>query len=251
MRFSFRAVFAAIFASGSAFGQSMTTADVAPPALAPSSVQVHVVSDTPVGLFREIDELDPGDVRDSDEVDGRKRPRHRWTVVCESPCDVELPLEGNYRLQAHGLRSTRPFRLSGTPGDRVVVTLDPTSNSTVTAGIVVGSVGVLGMGIGLLVLLDAAEHSALGDGTNDTAGPVGLGFLAAGAVVTGIGLATLLTHLHSSASVTAGRSSVPPTTPAPHVNVENDVRRPTWSQSAAFPTSPTRAVIVPVWRTSF
>lgn len=73
-----------------------------------------------------------------------------WIAVCESPCDVELPLDRDYRIGGKGVRASDTFRILVRPGGRAVLTVDAGSKDAAalgTAGLVGGIVlTLLGLG---------------------------------------------------------------------------------------------------------
>jgi hypothetical protein len=48
-----------------------------------------------------------------------------FVLVCRSPCDLELPLGGLYRIAGGGRRSSDPFRLRDGEGERVELGVGP------------------------------------------------------------------------------------------------------------------------------
>jgi hypothetical protein len=81
----------------------------------------------------------------------RKNPGENepWVIACESPCDVELPLDNEYRIVGSGVRPSSDFRLEASPGQRVVLEVNPSSKAVRAAGIVVGSLGITAIVTGL------------------------------------------------------------------------------------------------------
>ncbi len=263
---SFLACFATlVLAAGPALAQS-TSAPLPPPMPPPApiaapvaTVNVHVESDRPVSLFMEqiteegSDRFENRPIWDDGEAGAdpaaTRRPakkRTRWVVVCEAPCDRDLPLDATYRLDGPGVRSTRPFRFSGRPGEREVVKLEASSTASFVTGIAIGGVGVLGLGLGLGALLIAFSNSALGQRDNSEAVHYGLGFLAGGGVVTLVGTLIFTSNIHSAASrpLDAARA---PTPAAPRA--EPSSRHAAWRDVPMSPTRP--ALAVPLWSTTF
>jgi hypothetical protein len=77
-----------------------------------------------------------------------------WETACEGPCNVQLPLSAEYRIAGeNGLRQSSSFHLPGQAGDHVIITLSGGSKAWLVTGIVVTSVGGLGMLVGSLVAL--------------------------------------------------------------------------------------------------
>lgn len=103
-----------------------------------------------------------------------------WTHACHSPCDVDLPLGDAYRVSGSGMKTSNEFRLVGAPGDRLTITVNPTS----TGGMVIGGVVA---GIGALVMYG----SLLGNSENYDRSPSYAG-LGVGAIAVAIGTVIML-----------------------------------------------------------
>jgi hypothetical protein len=137
-----------------------------PNATAPMSgptVLVHIETGRPVTL----DRRNPGD----------DQP---WVTACESPCDVQLPLNNDYRIVGEGIWASSEFELDGQPGQRVVVKVAPATRLARTAGIVVAGAGLLAIIIGVYVVAIAAaascSSSVSANGCNsDNSGGVAIG----------------------------------------------------------------------------
>ncbi len=110
---------------------------------------VHIESSRPVTL----DRRNPGD----DEP---------WVTACESPCDVQLPLNNDYRIVGQGIWASSEFDLEGQPGQRVVIKVNPATRLARTAGIVVAGVGLLAITIGVYVVAFAALAKCAGSVTS-------------------------------------------------------------------------------------
>jgi hypothetical protein len=72
-----------------------------------------------------------------------------WVTACESPCDAELPLDNEYRIVGTGVRPSSDFRLEASPGQRVVLEVNPSSKAVRAAGIVIGSLGITAVVTGI------------------------------------------------------------------------------------------------------
>jgi hypothetical protein len=88
-------------------------------------------------------------------LDRRPAGMETWVPACAAPCDEDLPLGDEYRLSGPGLRSSRQFRLDGSPGGRVELHVNPSSKTSWWVGAGVG-------GMGLVIDLYALYFVALG-----------------------------------------------------------------------------------------
>ncbi len=59
-----------------------------------------------------------------------------WHPVCVAPCDRALALDGYYRLGGEGVRPSKIFRLLAKPGERLVLTVEASSETAHGLGIV-------------------------------------------------------------------------------------------------------------------
>jgi hypothetical protein len=86
-----------------------------------------------------------------------------WTSCCRSPCDVDLPVDRDYRVSADGIRPSSCLRLSPPPGAAgVVLDVHPVSRKTHTAGLVLVGVGLVLFTVGdamsdVFLALEAAK----------------------------------------------------------------------------------------------
>lgn len=81
-----------------------------------------------------------------------------WEVACHAPCDVKLPLDGEYRVADPRPIGT-PFRLAGVAGDVVTVRVKPPSVRRA------GGVALIVVGAAIVVVGIAATF-ALGNSAN-------------------------------------------------------------------------------------
>ncbi len=121
-----------------------TTAPIVGP-----TVLLHIESSRPVTL----DRRNPGE----------DQP---WVTACESPCDVQLPLNNDYRIVGEGIWASSEFELEGQPGQRVVVKVAPATRFARTAGIIVASAGLLAIIIGAYVVALATSASCASSNIN-------------------------------------------------------------------------------------
>jgi hypothetical protein len=244
--------------SSDAFAQSVPAS-----AAAPATVNVHVRSDRPVTLVRQGEEQPeagarpPWDDGTEDAAAYNRRPHKRmqWVPVCESPCDRDLAIAADYRLDADGIRASKVFRLVGRPGERVIVTLDPSTNGSFATGIAIAGVGVAGIATGVILLAGAFSEALLGNDHPEEVN-AGLGCLLGGGIVTLVGGIVFFNTRRSSASLSLPSDSASPASPAapasppPTSAPEASLRGAIWRDP---PTSTGRAatVSVPIWSTTF
>ncbi len=81
-----------------------------------------------------------------------------WQTVCASPCDEALPRDGDYRVAGTASPSA-PFHLV-TPGERVVLRVDPDGGDRRTVGTIFVAFGGIALGGGFVALLVAATKDA-------------------------------------------------------------------------------------------
>jgi hypothetical protein len=55
---------------------------------------------------------------------GRSAKGAEWTPVCRAPCDEEVPLAWEYRVQKAGMKASGGFELEAFAGETVVVHVD-------------------------------------------------------------------------------------------------------------------------------
>lgn len=132
--------------------------------------------------------------------------------VCDSPCDVPVPLQGTYRITG-GMRPSKQFNFNAKAGDRVVLSVDPASKGGFAGGIVLVSLGGVSLVIGSLVYLVAAVVSDVSNGrTGGGAKTVG-GVMMLGGAASIVGGVVLMVMNKSS---DVDHASAPSTaTPAP------------------------------------
>jgi hypothetical protein len=114
-----------------------------------------------------------------------------WRPVCRDACDKRVPLDGLYRVTRQGMQVSKSVHLAALDGDHVTLTVDPTAESTHTAGealIILGGVGILGGGV--ILYADAVTAGLCSTPYSGCSSP-GTGLLWAGlgaAVVGGVAL---------------------------------------------------------------
>jgi hypothetical protein len=76
-----------------------------------------------------------------------------WKPICQSPCDVDVPMDALYRVTGPATVTSRSFHLLPVPnGGRVVLDVDPTSKATPvgTKALRIGGAVTLGVGVALM-----------------------------------------------------------------------------------------------------
>src|SRR5262249_52023245 len=63
-----------------------------------------------------------------------------WEKVCASPCDMELPVSGTYKVTGNGV-AAKEFGLQANAGESVVVEVEPSSTAGVVAGVLLTVAG--------------------------------------------------------------------------------------------------------------
>jgi hypothetical protein len=113
--------------------------------------------------------------------------------VCSSPCDVDVPLDGSYRIRIAGDSApTQPFQLHALPGwSRVTLKIDPASPAVHRTGTVIAVVGIVAVVGGLALMGSSGSSSSFGRG---------LGFLLAGGLTAGVGIFTVAVGLAVAAA---------------------------------------------------
>jgi hypothetical protein len=149
---------------------------VAPTAGAEAVVVVHV--DGPDAS--KVDRYDPG--------------LGAWRQVCVTPCDAQLPLLGDYRVEGDGFRDSHPFRLSGTPGQRVIVSVDPGWGAWRVVGIVMIPVSGVSLMFGAMMGL----IGTVADGASSWQANLGWGAAVAGAAGIAGGIALIVNNRHTN-----------------------------------------------------
>ena len=102
-------------------------------------------------------------------------------IVCTSPCDIALPLDGAYRVTG-SMRASKTFALAARAGERVVLEIDPSSRGAFAGGIVLLSVGGATFLLSGLVYLVASAADAISGGVSGvkTGSLAGMGIGVAG-----------------------------------------------------------------------
>jgi hypothetical protein len=184
----------------------------------------------------------------------------REAPLCNAPCDVEVPLDGYYRVTGPSILPSSGFRLKALPGERVILTVDGASKAvhaggtnTMVAGGVVAAVGaavILYLGAGVLVCAGSGGQACpLPSNVSVFAGLGigGLGALGAGGVVALTGYAV---KAHGSTAVDQTAAAVE--SRAPRVAKDDRwLRTPTWLEHPESRGALPAPVGVPILSRSF
>lgn len=166
-------------------------------------------------------------------VEHRDGPKSRWAFACTTPCDEEVSLFDEYRIDRGDA-----FRLQRPSGDVVTIRFEPRSPGAaaggVAAAILGGAVTVFGLGLTLLGAALATPCTASsGDWALCGGGP---GALAAGLFVTGFGVVGIVGGVavasDSGSKVTRVDSAASP-------------REPTWRAPRAASVAPSE-ILLPI-----
>jgi hypothetical protein len=198
-----------------------------PPPMRGPLVWVHIASPKHVTLNRRLDE------------------GADWVKACESPCDIELPIADQYEIAGLGNGPSKDFHLQASPGQSVVLSIEPPS----IGGIVLGGGLVLAGGVGLYIsvlvgLTVAAVCSDPGQSCGANPGWVGAaisgGAMAAGGII-----------LYMSAKTDINQHE---STPQPAMPPQNAyLRQPTWHTSIepSLAGAGAAAFVLPIFSRSF
>lgn len=168
-------------------------------------------------------------------LQGRPGDDFEWTRMCDAPCDARVPLAWEYRIVGDGLRASQAFLLDGRAGDRIVLTLDPSTNAGYVGGILVTVAGGIVIFVGAIILVTGLLVALL---AVDNAGE----FVAGGALVVGVGIT--ISYFGSKLTTSNGHTGVNVTAP----------RTARWNEVAprAAPALPIGAAVsVPVLTVHF
>jgi hypothetical protein len=224
------------------FSATIANAQTPPLAATPSAARVHITSPRPVVLFR----------KPANDSAG-------WTRVCESPCDLDLPIGDTYRIAGPGVSESNEISLAGgSNGAATELTVDPSNKTGIIVGATVGGVGGLSLLAGAFYFAfgtitktgkDCSEYPerpilfgtsraecVKQNETSDTLQTIGLVMMGIGAVV---GIAGLFIFWRSAK--TEMKQHAQPAAPAPPVAVKRwpswrgAVNEPSGAPAATFP----------------
>jgi hypothetical protein len=173
-----------------------------------------------------------------------------WTTVCAPPCDIQLPVAPDYRIEGGGLKTSSVFKIAGAQGEHVTVTVNGGSKAWFVLGVVITPIGGLLALIGSVIgLAGSIASSASVPGSDQQAAN---NVAATGWITFGIGTAALvggiLLIVNNSKTTTMQENAGVQTGSLPadawrHV--------PTWREASPEQKSLPPVVGVPLWSGKF
>jgi len=113
-----------------------------------------------------------------------------WVVACYAPCNISLPLEGKYRTHGEGLRASGAFTLSPVGGRAVIHVVPAPAGGG--AGFALVGLGGLVLVVGVVILAAGFLSSFMSE-THSATMLAGVGVMAGGGVIGGLGGVLLAT----------------------------------------------------------
>src|SRR5271166_2450845 len=119
------------------------------------------------------------------EIVGRPNDGYEWAPICQSPCDRTVHLDWEYSARGPGVRSSSPFQLAASEGQRVAVSVDPASSTWFVLGIIgaIGGANVTLAGL-YIMLIGSLVQTVATDGSSQMIQSQSGGIVAVGGVVT-------------------------------------------------------------------
>jgi len=111
------------------------------------------------------------------------RGTNDYETACAAPCDMELPIDDEYRIGGNGTKTTPSFRLKASAGGRITLKVDGPNWFGIVGG---GTLAVTGVTVAYAGLLLAAGSGNSGSSREDSS-TVGLGCLVFGAAAAALG----------------------------------------------------------------
>jgi hypothetical protein len=123
-------------------------------------------------------------IESSRTVDLERFEDGTWKTVCQSPCDIAVPADESYRIDAPGVRTSRSFSFDAVPGQRTVLQVDTASATTHGIGVAATIVGAAPIGaaagvavggaavLGVVVVIACPFVAAFGGDFGDCAGGI-------------------------------------------------------------------------------
>lgn len=174
--------------------------------------------------------------------------RGSWRRVCVTPCDQKLSLDSTYQIVGDGLRTSKGFQLHANNGERITLSISPSSSAAFVGGIVLLGTGLLVSIIGLYVGAGATaveDVNSNGTSHSSTAATVGWVMAGSGAVAAIVGVILWAGNGHTGVAqhMAEGASA----------RAQLWKRLPTWhdgGNDAAAAAAP-KVIGVPVFQASF
>jgi hypothetical protein len=185
------------------------------------------------------------------EVEHRDQPDKPWAAVCTNPCDLEVPIVGQYRVRGRGVTSSAPFSLRP-QGRSAVLQVSPGSKNKERTGWFVIGGGVAAVLVGAALDAVGATQSTVagqgGQGDPGTNTNSRVNFYLAGTTLIIAGLAAAIyggSFVYDNARSTVRENDAPPAPPAPEGSRDGIL------QQALAATDTGGALVVPVLTATF
>ena len=104
-----------------------------------------------------------------------------FETVCEAPCDMQLPINDDYKIGGNGTKTTARFKLNAPGGGSVTLRVDGANWFAIIGGGTLAVVGGMTSYVGLLMAA-SSDHSS-----NESAGTAGLACFLIGGTVAALG----------------------------------------------------------------
>lgn len=106
-----------------------------------------------------------------------------FETVCEAPCDMELPINDDYKIGGNGTKTTPRFKLKAQGGGSVTLKVDGANWFAIIGGGTLAVAGGMTSYAGLLMAAAGSDNSS----RNGSAGTAGLACFVIGGVVAALG----------------------------------------------------------------
>ena len=185
-----------------------------------------------------------------------------WMNACVSPCDVQMPLNNDYRIVGSGVTGSGEFNLEGAAGQRVIIKINAGTTFGLTAGLATAASGLLVVIVGLYVVAGAAAVNATSNLSSCLNGSLSStssscresdssSGTTAGLVITGLGLAAI--GVGGVIAIINWRTGQSQEVQSPRQGMlSNDAwkRAPMWREASVLDRGPS-ATMTPLFTTSF
>jgi hypothetical protein len=181
-----------------------------------------------------------------------RTPDSGWGVLCNAPCDQEVPLNADFRISGSGTRTSHAFKIIAQPGQHVAISVNPGSSGGFVLGIVMLGVSPAVIFIGFIVWAVGAIESSTTDIVTGQKGN-GSGAETVGGVMMLVGLGALIGGIIlvvSNSSTKQTQEIMQPGAPPPRRD-DAWLRMPMWHEGAGFERSVPRPQTIPLFSRSF
>ena len=141
-----------------------------------------------------------------------------FETVCEAPCDMDLPINDDYRIGGNGTKTTPRFKLKAQGGGSVILKVDGANWFAILGGGTLAVVGGMTSYVGLLMAAAGSDNHS----SSDETGTAGLACFVIGGVVAALG---------AYAFVRGNSTDIVQTGPA--AAKDAFVRAPSWRSASA------------------